>query len=52
MRSIGQGACSGMAGFQCFLVSMVPPPWAVDASESAAHLVEVARGRYSSGLIC
>ena len=40
-----------MAGFLCFLVSMVPPPWAVDASESAAYLVEVALGRYSSGLI-
>ena len=26
-------------------------PWAVDASESASHLVEVALGRYSSGLI-
>ena len=26
-------------------------PWAVDASESAAFLVEVALGRYSSGLI-
>ena len=25
-------------------------PWAVDASESAAYLVEVALGRYSSGL--
>ena len=30
---------------------MVPPPWALDASESAAYLVEVALGRYSSGLI-
>ena len=40
-----------MAGFLCFLVSMVPLPWAVDASESAAYLVEVALGRYSSGLI-
>ena len=27
-------------------------PWAVDASESAAYLVEVALGRYSSGMIC
>ena len=26
-------------------------PWAVDASESAAYLVEVALGRYSSGMI-
>ena len=26
-------------------------PWAVDASESAAYLVEVALGRYFSGLI-
>ena len=26
-------------------------PWAVDASQSAAYLVEVALGRYSSGLI-
>ena len=26
-------------------------PWAVDASESASYLVEVALGRYSSGLI-
>ena len=26
-------------------------PWAIDASESAAYLVEVALGRYSSGLI-
>ena len=26
-------------------------PWAVDASESAAYLLEVALGRYSSGLI-
>ena len=26
-------------------------PWAMDASESAAYLVEVALGRYSSGLI-
>ena len=26
-------------------------PWAVDAPESAAYLVEVALGRYSSGLI-
>ena len=26
-------------------------PWAVDASESAAYLVEVALGRYSSGLL-
>ena len=26
-------------------------PWAVDASESAAYLVEVALGHYSSGLI-
>ena len=26
-------------------------PWAADATESAAHLVEVALGRYSSGLI-
>ena len=26
-------------------------PWAVDASESAAYLVEVALGRYSSGLV-
>ena len=26
-------------------------PWALDASESAAYLVEVALGRYSSGLI-
>ena len=40
-----------MAGFLCFLVSMVPSPWAVDASESAAYLVEVALGRYSPGLI-
>ena len=28
-----------------------PSPWAVDASESAAYLVGVALGRYSSGLI-
>ena len=28
-----------------------PSTWAVDASESAAYLVEVALGRYSSGLI-
>ena len=28
-----------------------PSPWAVDASESAAYLVEVALGRYSSGLV-
>ena len=28
-----------------------PSPWAVDASESAAYMVEVALGRYSSGLI-
>ena len=27
------------------------PPWAVDATESAAYLLEVALGRYSSGLI-
>ena len=27
-------------------------PWAVDASESAAYLVEVALGRYSSGMLC
>ena len=27
------------------------PPWAFDASENAAYLVEVALGRYSSGLI-
>ena len=40
-----------MAGFLCLLVSMVPPPWAVDASESATYLVEVALGRYSSELI-
>ena len=26
-------------------------PWAVDASESAAYLVEVELGQYSSGLI-
>ena len=26
-------------------------PWAVDASESAAYLVEAALGRYSSGTI-
>ena len=26
-------------------------PWAIDVSESAAYLVEVALGRYSSGLI-
>ena len=26
-------------------------PWAVDASESAAYLVEVALGRYSPGVI-
>ena len=26
-------------------------PWAVDASESATYLVEVALGRYSSGLV-
>ena len=26
-------------------------PWAIDASESAAYLVEVASGRYSSGLV-
>ena len=26
-------------------------PWAVDASESAVHLVEVALGRYSPGLV-
>ena len=26
-------------------------PWAIDATESAAYLVEVALGRYSSGLI-
>ena len=26
-------------------------PWAVDASESAAYLLEVALGRYSSGLL-
>ena len=26
-------------------------PWAIDASESAAYIVEVALGRYSSGLI-
>ena len=36
-----------MAGFLCSLVS----PWAVDASESAAYLVEVALRQYSSGLI-
>ena len=27
-------------------------PWAVDATESAAYQVEVALGRYSSGMIC
>ena len=26
-------------------------PWAADASESAGYLVEVALGRYSSGLL-
>ena len=40
-----------MAGFLCFLGVNGPSPWAVDASESAAYLVEVALGRYSSGLI-
>ena len=38
-----------MAGFPCFLVSNGASPWAVDASESAAFLLEVALGRYSSG---
>ena len=36
-----------MVAFQC----LVPLPWAVDASESAAYPLEVALGRYSSGLI-
>ena len=40
-----------MAGFLCSLVSMVPPPWAADASESAGSLVEVALGQYFSGLV-
>ena len=40
-----------MDGFLCFLVSTVLLPWAVDASESAAYLLEVALGRYSSGLV-
>ena len=50
-RSIGQDACFGMAGFLCFPVSMGPPPWALDASESAGYLVEVALGFYSSGMV-
>ena len=51
IRFIGHVACIDMAGFLCSLVSMVPSPWAVDASESAAYLLEVALGRYSSGLV-
>ena len=40
-----------MAGFLCFPVSMEPPLGAADASESAVHLVEVALGHFSRGLI-
>ena len=40
-----------MVGFLCFSGINGASPWAVDASESAAYLVEVALGRYSSGLI-
>ena len=40
-----------MAGFPCFLGVNGALPWAVDASESALHLVGVALGRYSSGLV-
>ena len=50
-RDTGQDACSGMAGFLCFLGFNGAPPWAVDASESAAYLVEVALGRFSSGML-
>ena len=49
MRVIGQGACSGMAGFLCLPVLMEPP--FADASESAVHLVEVALGRYNPGVL-
>ena len=40
-----------MVGFLCLLGVNAASPWAVDASESAAYLVESAIGRYSSGLI-
>ena len=40
-----------MVGSPCFLVLMVPPPWAASASESAGYLVETALRCYSSGLI-
>ena len=40
-----------MVGFLCFLVLMVPLLGLFDASESAAYLLEVALGRYSSRLI-
>ena len=39
-----------MVGFLCSGINGALP-WALDASENAAYLVEVALGRYSSGLI-
>ena len=40
-----------MAGFLCFLVLTGASPWAADASESVGHLLEVARGSETSGLV-
>ena len=50
-KRTGLGACSGMAGFLCFLVSMVPPPGLLMLLRVLLTLVEVALGRYSSGMI-
>ena len=48
MRRIGLGVSSGMTGYLCFLVSMVPPHGLLMRLR-AANLLEVALGRYSSG---
>ena len=40
-----------MAGFPLLSGVNGASPWAADASESALYLVEVALGRYSSGLV-
>ena len=40
-----------LVGFLCCFGVNGASPWAASASESASHLVEAARGRYSSGVV-
>ena len=48
---IGPGACSGTAGFPCFVVPIGAPLGLLMLSEAACYIVEAALGRYSSDLL-